>query len=280
MSDYHYLVASLPEITFDGSKINYSIERFREEVGSRLSSSDKKKINLFFYAWDNKNLLELLRHGYDADIPLTGCFSREQLVDLIISAKAGDPRPAGYPTYMYDFLVKYFENAEQADFIHEDLLASYYYTYAINCGNKFLADWFTFNQDLSNLQVAFLARKHKLNVSEYVIGDNEVAETLRTSSARDFGLATTLDYLEAVQRLCDNDKLHERERQIDELRWKWLEDNSVTMYFSVECLFVFLQKLDIVLRWASLDTEAGVARYNELIEGLKGGLTLNDEDFQ
>ena len=107
MSDYHYLVASLPEITFDGSKINYSIERFREEVCNRLSSSDAKKINLFFYAWDNKNLLELLRYGYDADIPLTGYFSREKLVDLIISAKSGDPCPAGYPTYMYNFLIKY-----------------------------------------------------------------------------------------------------------------------------------------------------------------------------
>jgi hypothetical protein len=52
------------------------------------------------------------------------------------------------------------------------------------------------------------------------------------------------------------------------------------MYFSVERLFVFLQKLDIVMRWAKLDAETGMARYKELIEGLKSGLTINDEDYQ
>ena len=49
MSDYHYLVASLPEIAFDGSKVNFSIERFREEVCGALSKTDLKKISLFFY---------------------------------------------------------------------------------------------------------------------------------------------------------------------------------------------------------------------------------------
>lgn len=280
MSDYHYLVASLPEIAFDGSKVNFSIERFREEVCGALSKTDLKKISLFFYAWDNKNLLELLRNGHDAKIQRIGCFDSDELTELITSTKNGDKRTSKYPAYMYDFLEKHFENVEQPDAMLEDLLASHYYTYAVNCGNKFLSEWFTFNRDLSNLQVAFIARKHKLNVSDYIIGENETANALRTSSARDFGLTGSIDYLETVQRICDMDKLYERERQIDELRWKWLEENSVFIYFSAEVLYVFLQKLDIIERWASLDTEAGVTRYNELIEGLKSGLTINDEDFQ
>jgi hypothetical protein len=89
-----------------------------------------------------------------------------------------------------------------------------------------------------------------------------------------------LDYLEVVQRLCESDKLLERERQIDELRWKWLDENSVFEYFSVERLFVFLQKLDILQRWSKLDNEAGMQRYIEMIDNLKSGLTLNDEDYQ
>jgi hypothetical protein len=43
---------------------------------------------------------------------------------------------------------------------------------------------------------------------------------------------------------------------------------------------VFLQKLDIVTRWTKLDTETGAKRYKELIDGLKSGLTINDEDYQ
>ena len=77
-----------------------------------------------------------------------------------------------------------------------------------------------------------------------------------------------------MQRLSENDKLQEREHQLDEIRWAWLEDNSVFNYFTVERLYVFLQKLDIISRWAKLDSETGMQRYNELIDNLKSGLNL------
>ena len=133
---------------------------------------------------------------------------------------------------------------------------------------------------VNNLQVAFLARKYKKNMSECIVGDDETSETIRNSASRDFGLAGTIDYLEQVLRLCESDKLQERERQMDELRWNWLEDNSIFNYFTIERIYVFLQKLDIVTRWTKLDTETGAKRYKELIVGLKSGLTINDEDYQ
>ena len=280
MSEYHCLVAGLPDIVFDGSKINFSIERFKEEIYAGLTKADAARIDLFFYAWDNENIIEILRHGNEAELARTGRYSREELVELILATKSGDARTADYPAYMYDFLEYYFANEAREDVMFENVLASHYYNYAVGCGNKFLSDWFTFNRNLNNLQVAFIARKCKLNIADCVVGDDEVTETIRTSSARDFGLSSVIDYLENVQRLCEMDKLQERERQFDELRWNWLDDNSAFLYFSVERLFVFLQKLDIVMRWAKLDADAGMARYNELIAGLKSGLTINDEDYQ
>ena len=210
----------------------------------------------------------------------TGCYSREELVELIAAVKSGDTRTSDYPSYMYDFLEYYFENEGREGVMFEDVLAAHYYNFAVECGNKFLSQWFALNRNLNNLQVAFIARKFKMNVADLVVGDDEITESIRTSSARDFDLSGTIDYLETVQRLCEMDKLQERERQFDEFRWNWLDENSVFMYFSVERLFVFLQKLDIVMRWAKLDAEKGMARYKELIEGLKSGLTINDEDYQ
>ena len=273
-------MAGLPDIVFDGSKINFSIERFKEEIYAGLTKADAARIDLFFYAWDNENIIEILRHGNEAELARTGRYSREELVELILAAKSGDARTADYPAYMYDFLEYYFANEAREDVMFENVLASHYYNYAVGCGNKFLSGWFAFNRNLNNLQVAFIARKCKLNIADCVVGDDEVTETIRTSSARDFGLSSVIDYLENVQRLCEMDKLQERERQFDELRWNWLDDNSAFLYFSVERLFVFLQKLDIVMRWAKLDVDAGMARYNELIAGLKSGLTINDEDYQ
>lgn len=272
MSDYYCLVAGLPDVAFDGGKLNFSIENFKEEIYPALSSDDARKIDLFFLAWDNKNLQTVLRRGAEAPLQRTGCYTREQLVELVTSAREGDPRRDGVPSYLYDFMEYYFENETREDFIWEDLLSAHYYAYAMATSNKFLSEWFTFNLNVNNLLVALLARKYKLNVSDCVIGDNEIAESIRTSGARDFGLGGTIEYLETVVRLSENEKLQEREHALDELRWNWLEDNSVFNYFTVEKLFVFLQKLDIIERWAILDAETGMQKYNELINALKGGM--------
>lgn len=274
MSSYYCLVAGLPDILFDGSKTAYSVDRFREEIYPLLSPADAKCIDLFFLAWDNENILKLLREGGDAELARVGCYDKEALLGIIAQAKNGDARDADVPAYLYDFLDCYFEDEQNAIRMWPDVLSAYYYAYAVKSQNKFIGDWFTFNLDINNLLVAMTARKYKMNVSDVVIGDNEIAQALRTSGARDFGLSGSFEYLETVQRMSENDKLQEREHQLDELRWAWLDDNSVFNYFTVERLFVFLQKLDILSRWSKLDSETGMQRYNELINELKGGLEL------
>ena len=274
MSNYYCLVAGLPDVDFDGGKCNFSIERFREEIYPELSKEDLHCIDTFFYAWDNENILRILSEGNDIELSRKGCFSLEELVDIIGSVKEGDSRKNDIPSYLYDFLAYYFDNEAREDIIWSDVLSRYYFDYATKSSNEFVAAWFEYNLNVNNILVALLARKYKMNVAECVIGDNEVADSLRTSGARDFGLGSSLDYFDSVVRLSENDDFREREHMLDELRWKWLEDNSVFNYFTVERLFVFLQKLDIIARWSLLDETTGMQKYNELIEGLKSGAVL------
>lgn len=271
MSNYYCLVAGLPELAFDGSKAPFTVEKFREEVYPFLEKEDARCIDLFFMAWDNANILLLLRDGADSLLERKGCYSKEQLLEIMAAAKEGDPRRSDVPEYMYDFLEYYYANEERTDILWEDNLALRYYAYAMKCGNKFISEWFDFNLNVNNILVAVLARKYKLNIGACVLGDGEVAEAIRTSGARDFGLTGVLDYLEMVIRISENDKLQERERMLDDMRWNWLDDNSVFDYFTVERLFVFLQKIDIIERWAVLDAEKGMQRYKELIDELKSG---------
>lgn len=274
MSNYYCLVAGLPDVDFDGGKCNFSIEQFREEIYPELSKEDLHCIDTFFYAWDNENILRILSEGNDIELSRKGCFSLEELVDIIGSVKEGDSRKNDIPSYLYDFLAFYFDNEVREDIIWSDVLSRYYFDYATKNSNEFVASWFEYNLNVNNILVALLARKYKMNVAECVIGDNEVADSLRTSGARDFGLGSSLDYFDSVVRLSENDDFREREHLLDELRWKWLEDNSVFNYFTVERLFVFLQKLDIIARWSLLDETTGMQKYNELIEGLKSGAVL------
>ena len=274
MSNYYCLIAGLPDVVFDGSKINFSIDKFREDIYPALSDEDSRYIDLFFYAWDNENLIRVLREGSDIELERRGCFTLDELQEIINVAKEGDSHKKDVPDYLYNFLSYYFENEVREDIVWSDVLSRYYYDYAMNCSNKFVAAWFEYNLNVNNMLVALLARKYKMNVAECVIGNNEIAESLRTSGARDFGIGNNVDYFDTVLRLSENNDFKEREHQLDELRWKWLEDNSVFNYFTVERLFVFLLKLDIIARWALLDEDKGMAKYKEIIDGLKGDAVL------
>lgn len=272
MSSYYCLVAGLPDVALDGSKSAYTVERFKEDIYPELSAADAACVDLFFLERDNANILNLLRHGEDARIEQYGCYSREELEEIISSAKEGDAPLEGVPSYIYGFLGHYFANEGNVGAILEDLLGSYYFDYATKCANSFVAEWFVFNRNVNNILVALTARKYKMDIAAAVIGDDEVAEALRTSGARDFGLTSMLDCFENVQRIADNSRLQERERQLDDMRCRWLDDNSVFNYFTVERLFVFLLKLSIIERWAKLDADKGMQRYNELIAELKSGM--------
>lgn len=275
MGNYYCQVAGLPDISFDGSKLQYSTNRFKDELYPALTSEDASFVDLLFLSRDNTNLLELLRKGEDAVIADAGCFTADELKEIISSAKNGDAQPGNVPAYLYGFLEYYFGNEGQERILWDDVLASRYYEYASRSANSFVSSWFEFNRNVNNILVAMAARKYKMSVADAVVGDGEVAEALRTSGARDFGLTGTLDYLEIVQRISEESNLLERERKLDELRWKWLDDNSVFNYFTVERLFVFLVKVGIVERWSALDADKGMQRYNIMINNLKGGADLN-----
>ena len=272
MANYYCQVAGLPDVAFDGSKVAFTVERFKDELYPGLSASDAKCVDLLFLSIDNSNILDILKYGEEVKIEQVGCYSKEELLDIIVSAKDGDAPRMGVPSYLYRFFDYYFANETNENIIWNDVLSAYYYDYATASPNKFVAGWFAFNRNVNNILVAFTARKYRMNIADVVIGDDEVANLLRTSAARDFELSGTLDYFEAVQHLSENGKLQEREHQLDELRWRWLEDNSVFNYFTVERLFVFLQKLIIIERWEALDAEKGMKRYNEMIAQLKSGM--------
>lgn len=272
MSNYYCQVAGLPDVAFDGSKVAYTVERFRDELYPALSARDAKCVDLLFLSIDNANILNVLKSGEEAKIQQVGCYSKEELMEIIASAKDGDSPRSDVPSYLYRFFDYYFANESNENIIWNDVLSAYYYDYATASSNKYVAQWFAFNRNVNNILVAFTARKYRMNIADVVIGDDEVANALRTSAARDFELSGALDYFETVQRLSENSKLQEREHQLDELRWRWLDDNSVFNYFTVERLFVFLQKLIIIERWDALDADEGMRRYNEMIAELKSGM--------
>ena len=276
MSAYYYLVAGLPDISLEDGKLSYTISDFRAESYGDLSAKDQALIDLFYLKYDHADLLSLLKDK-DAVTQGKGNFSSEDLLQLIASVKEGEKPDAKFPSYLYDFIAQYLALPADELYKAENLLASAYYAYAMKSKNPFIASWFEFNLNINNILAAFAARKYKMNVAEVIVGDTDVCEMLRTSNARDFGLSETLDYFERLQRLVETDDLVEREKKVDQLKWKWLEDASFFHYFTIERLFVFLLQLEMIERWVLLDKEKGSELFRQMIQNLKDEVQIPEE---
>lgn len=241
---YYYLVAGLPELTLEDSKLSYTVADFKAELYPDLSDKDRKLIDLFYLKFDNANVLKLLKDK-DATIDPRGNYSAEELAEFISSLKEGDEIvDAMFPSYLSTFISEYFNATAEDDFLHEDRLAALYYEYAMKCKNKFVSSWFAFNLTMNNILVALTTRKFKMDIAPLIVGDTEVCEALRTSGARDFGLTGEVDFLDQLVKISETEELVEREKKIDQLRWNWMEEATFFNYFTVERLFVFLLQLE------------------------------------
>ena len=275
--NYYYLIAGLPELSLDDSKLGITVREFRELYYPELADDDRALLDLIYLSYDNANLLLLLKDK-EAAIAEGGLYTSEELLGIIEAARAEETPDRNYPRYMYDFVAQ-MESEESAaeDIFPEDRLAQLYYAHAMSQGNAFIERWFAFNLDLNNFLTAITARRYNLDVKPLIVGDNDVAKALRTSNSRDFGLTGVMDGFEEVMRISEIDNLVERERKLDVLKWEWMEENSFFDYFTVEKLFAFLVKIQIIERWITLDAEAGGEMLRGMIRQLKEEVKVPQE---
>ena len=277
MTNYYCLVTGLPELSLEDGKLSYTVANFKTEIYPELSKSDKKLVDLFYLKYDNQNLLALLKDKEAVVDESLGNYSADELLDVIASFKEETAPDKKFPSYFYEFSELYLNTPEEERFGIEDKLHGFYYHYAMKCGNKFVSDWFQLNLNVNNILAAMAARKYKMDVAKVAVGTNFVAEALRSSNARDFGLADDLEYFEQLTRINDTVDLVEREKKIDLLKWNWMEDNTFFNYFTIEKIFVFLMKLEMIERWVSLDKEKGNEMFRKLIDQLKDEVQIPQE---
>lgn len=276
MTNYYCLVAGLPDLSLEDGKLNYTVANFKSELYPELSDKDKKLIDLFYLKFDNANLLKLLKDK-EAVTNSEGNYSSDELLALISSVREGDAPDKKYPSYLYEFIAAYLALPTDELYRAEDMLATYYYAYAMNCGNKFVSSWFEFNLNINNVLAALAARKYKMDVAQVVVGKTDMSEMIRTSNARDFGLTEMLEYFEPILRISEIDELVEREKKTDLLKWNWMEDAVFFDYFTVERIFVFLLKLEMIGRWISMDKEKGSELFRQIIDQLKNEVQIPEE---
>lgn len=269
------MMAGLPDITLD-SKLDISIPDIREEIDMNFSDKDKKLIFYFFLENDCKNLVKLLKDP-NAEIDPNSNYIMEQYRDLITSAREMNFNVHRYPAFMSEFARNYNYNKDTEGYYPEDELQLAFYEYAMQCPDKMISDWYKLNLDINNILTAMIARKNGWNVSDFIKGDNEVTEMIRTNTTKDFDLSAEYDYVKDLMAIVDCEDPVEKEKKIDAFKWLWLEEQTFFNIFSVDAVFAYLCKVNMLTRWDKLDVEQGQAKFRQIIEELRGEAKVPEE---
>lgn len=272
---YYYLIASFPDIQLDDPKEVPSMEALKADLEGQLAADDLKLLRLIYAKYDNRNL-HLYLNDRDAELDPLGTLSGDdwkELTDMMDELE--NPQDERLYPYVRQFYSQYKdENFTFEGTSAEDYFSALYYEYAMRNDNKFLHDWFEFNLNVNNLLTAVACRKYGFDSQRFIIGNSEVAQALRKSNARDFGLTGIFDELDAVLNIAEENNLLSREKQLDELKWKWLEEHTFFDYFTAERVLSFVLKCELINRWKPLTQKKGTEVLLGLLDTLKEGVSF------
>ncbi|NDV46694.1 DUF2764 family protein [Paludibacter sp. 221] len=274
---YYYLIAGLPDIQLEDPKGVSTMDALKTDLEEQLSDEDMKLLNLIYAKYDNRNLLFYLQNK-DAELNPLGALKADDWKELVsLMEESEQPKDSRLLPYIPDYYQAYKdENVSFNGISDEDYLAGLYYEYAMQNNNEFLHNWFEFNLNINNLLAAIACRKYGFEPQQYIIGNNEIAQILRKSNARDFGLTGIFDELDAVVKISEESNLLSREKQIDELKWNWLEEHTFFDYFTIERVLSFVLKCELINRWKPLTQEKGTKIFRELLDSLKEDVRFDE----
>ncbi len=275
--EYHCLVAGLPDIFFDDAKLSVSMLEFKALLTEELHPDDYELIKLFFYRYDNENILLRLKDESASINPL-GNLTPEDIDELFIMVKEGSYSDNEHiPEYLGRFIEAYRLEEPLSEKMWEIQLSELYFEFLSKSKNNFISKWFAFEKNLSNIITAANCRKYDYSAKEQLIGEGELVEKLTKSNAKDFGISYEFPKLEEILKAIDDDQLMDREKRIDYIKWNLLDDETFFFYFTIEKIFSYLIKISIIERWLKLHPDTGKQMFNELLNTLETSYTFPEE---
>jgi len=247
---YFYLIAGLPGLAVTDTHLPFTAKAFLDDIKNKTSSKDFELACWLYYARDNRNLLNIL-FNKNSLRQYDGRYSLQEL-------KKGIEGNFLLPGYLNDFIFLFKENKNRyTEAEGEVKLTEAYFKEAKKTENDFLNQWMEFELNLKNLLLVMSSRKKPLPFSEIIMDANEIAEIIKENPAADFSTQPSIDFMNQVIKIIEIENVIEREKKIDALRWKKLEEMTFFNYFTIEAILGFIIKLMIVERWAMQKQEAG-----------------------
>jgi hypothetical protein len=278
--NYYCLIAGLPDITHDDKKLHFSLVKLREYLKEELHPKDFRLVELFYYPFDNLNLLNILfSKGKDWDE--RGILTSEQIEQIIHPKSFQEADRTLYPDHIFEFarLLHTKEDMEEKLGYFESLqyLTSEYYLNMLQSPHAFIRQVTDYKVNTGNILLALNGRKHQLPFESGLIGNNLVTGALQKNRTRDFGLSIDYPEIEQLIQLYEGDNILERELRLDYRFWNFLDEITFFHYFTLERVLAFTLKIFMVERWFLLDYEKGQVMFNQLLKEIESSFEFPEE---
>ena len=277
-TEYYYLVAGLRDWTLDSDTKGFDVREIIDEIVGELTKSDREAVRMLYAYYDCENIIA--RRAKRERHNQLGNLSAEQIVEVL------EERNYSLLTPAVAKCVKLYVEADDEERDEEVALdASFeraifeaYYRDLAESKVSFLKEWGAFDRNLRNIAAAIAAREAGRVVADVTVGDGEIVEQLKRSTAADFGLRGELPYVDSViSAVSDEKNIVEKERKIDAIRWAEAEAMTSFDFFTINFILSYLVKVNIVARWTLLSPEVGREMLNRLIKELDAKELVNKQ---
>lgn len=277
-TEYYYLVAGLRDWTLDSDTKGFDVREIIDEIVGELTKSDREAVHMLYAYYDCENIIA--RRAKRERHNQLGNLSAEQIAEVL------EERNYSLLTPAVAKCVKLYVEADDEERDEEVTLdASFeraifeaYYRDLAESKVSFLKEWGAFDRNLRNIAAAIAAREAGRVVADVTVGDGEIVEQLKRSTAADFGLRGELPYVDSViSAVSDEKNIVEKERKIDAIRWAEAEAMTSFDFFTINFILSYLVKVNIVARWTLLSPEVGREMLNRLIKELDAKELVNKQ---
>ncbi len=277
MANYYTILTGQPPLTMSDTATRTPLAQLKDLFTEAVSGDDAQAVADFFLKFDCLNLVRLLKDPENQHIDPRGILSHEQLDELIQSEHGTGQDLEQVPEFIKTFPEDFHAKTGSPTYFPEDEMLLQYYTYAIGTKDPEVAAWYQFNFDLQNVMTALVARKNGWKVSDYVKGEGDFCDALRTSMAADFGLSGVMPFVADIIGIADETDPVKKEKKMDALKWAWLDEHTFFEPFGLTALIAYLARTEILERWALLDPQQGRERFTQIIDDLRGEAKIPDE---
>ena len=272
------MVAGLRDWTLDSDTKGFDVREIIDEIVGELTKSDREAVRMLYAYYDCENIIA--RRAKRERHNQLGNLSAEEVAEVL------EERNYSLLTPEVAKCVKLYVEANDEEHDEEITLdASFeraifeaYYRDLAASKCTFLKDWGAFDRNLRNIAAAIAAREAGRVVADVTVGDGEIVEQLKRSTAADFGLRGELPYVDSViSAVSDEKNIVEKERKIDAIRWAEAEAMTSFDFFTINFILSYLVKVNIVARWTLLSPEVGREMLNRLIKELDAKELVNKQ---